>query len=48
MKWYTHGNLPLFKKGNRYYKVRNVASSNLEDIKKYINNTISEKSNKGT
>ena len=39
---------PCEKKGNRYYKVKNVASSDLEDIKKYINNVVSEKGNKGT
>lgn len=36
---------PCEKKGNRYYRIKNVDSSNLEDIKKYINN-ITNKNNK--
>jgi len=29
---------PCEKKGNRWYKMKNVASSSLDDVKKFINN----------
>ena len=29
---------PCEKKGNRWYRIKNVSSTKLEDIKKYIDN----------
>jgi hypothetical protein len=34
---------PCQKKGNRWYKIKDVASSNIDNIKKYINNHDAEK-----
>jgi len=34
---------PCEKKGNRWYKMKNVASSKLEDVKKFINNETKDK-----